>query len=59
METDMEVTRPRQAAFRLLLASAGTLVLLLVIMAFLRPDMMMGAFHHMEAMIGMEASTTP
>ena len=54
---DTETSKQRAAALRMIAASLGTMMLLLVILALVRPDMIMGALHHMEAMVGM--STAP
>ena len=53
-----DASTPRSAALRMILASLGTMVLLLAILAAVRPDMVMGALHHMEAMAGMSAAST-
>ena len=49
-----EVSSQRFVAIRMILATLGTMILLLLILTFVRPDMMMGALHHMEAMVGMD-----
>ena len=58
MSFDSETSEPRTAALRMILGSGGTLMLLLLLLALVRPDMAMFALHHVEAMIGMNAGAS-
>lgn len=53
MATEDNRLDQRKAALRLILGSAGAMVLLLTILAVVRPDMAMSAMHYMEAITGM------
>jgi hypothetical protein len=58
MAVNSESSDRRTAALRMILGSGGTLILLLVVLALVRPDMAMSALHHVEAMIGMNSATS-
>ena len=58
MDIDEETSTQRSTALRIGLGSLGTLVILLLMLVLIRPDMAMGALHHMEARIGMDVGPT-
>lgn len=59
MNSSEETATQRYTALRMILASLGTLVVLLTVLVLVRPDMAMSALHHMEAMIGMQVGAMP
>ena len=58
-DMDNETSLQRITALRMVFASVGTLVLLLFVLAVVRPDMAMSMLHHIEAMIGMNMRAAP
>ena len=58
MDTGDYTATQRTTALRIVLGSLGTLVILLLMLVLIRPEVAMGALHHMEAMIGIDGGPT-
>jgi len=58
VDIEEETSTQRTSALRIVLGSFGTLVILLLMLVLIRPDMAMGALHHIEARIGMDVGPT-